>query len=185
MKKKNLKKIIKSSFEELMSLKDNQNQATFISTDSFGSITYEEKRNPYDEKQSQRFLKMVIGLMEQDETNVSMMSSGTVNIHQNLQNGEELQIVVTQQGYKINKWKPNTIGSGLSLGTFPIKPVPNHCYSDETILEKITPIVRKKMEDFQQNAFNDLIDDIYVLTKLSRDNNLEEILKDENNDNKC
>jgi len=181
MKKKNLKKIIKSSFEELMALKDNQNQANFISTDSFGSTTYEEKRNPYDEKQSQRFLKMVIGLMEQNETSVSMMSSGTVNIHQNLQNGEELQIVVTQKGYTINKWKPNTI----TLGTFPSKPVPNHRYSDETILEKIMPIVRKKMEDYQQNAFNDLIDDIYVLTKLSRDNNLEEILKDENNDNKC
>ena len=162
MKNKKIKKLAKLLHEEMRS------QEVYAITESY--------LHDADQETSDKFFNFVCNLLKlQGKLNIHITSdniiiSGDLDQFEktksaNWQNGAvvkttgELEVVVDKFGFRINRgWSSRA------------------SYKDDKIFERLLPAAIEIQKVVNKEVINDLIDDIMVLTKLSRENNLKELL---------
>lgn len=158
MKKKKLKKLAK--------LISNQQQTDNLYSKKTNSIVMEKKdeiqRCPFDREVSDRFFNFIcniIKLKSHIDINISDsyisisgdLSQSTSNKNQDFY----VNIMIDKDGFRLNRIS----------------------YYDDTLFNRIRPAMIEKDKIVSKEIINDIMDDIMVKTNLSRENNLDELLK--------
>jgi len=71
----------------------------------------------------------------------------------------DLEVIIDMRGFRINRGWSSRVS-----------------YKDDKIFQRLLPDVIEKQKIINKENINEMIDDIMVLTKLSRENNLDELL---------
>lgn len=183
-KDKKIKKVNRKELRELVKLIiEEYSSKPYYGEEKIAASSFDSaKRVPYDEKRSNKTYKLCIDLMSMDETTAYVDTDDKIYIYQHTQNSNaEISIKIDKLGFTINRYK-STPSKGYSNNNIGTPSYMMNTFYDNFIYDKILPIVNDRHLNMQINNFNQLIDNIYVDTKLSRNNNLNKILEGDNNE---
>ena len=178
MKRKNIKKAFKSAIQECE--KERYSQSEMKAVDSIEEYERAEC-NPEIQK---KFLTLVTNLVSvkhvlgininKDSISISgnldnfkskpSYGSGYTNSSKSLKSSSSedyVEIRIDRKGFKISR-------------DYRI----NLSFKDETLFDNILPIIVEKNKTISNELLDNTIDDIMVITKLSRSNNLDELLSE-------
>ena len=169
MKTKKLKKLAKFTFEEV--------EKSRIEREARYSLKEESLHNhicEYDKAVSNKISNFILNLIKLNSKISIDYQPNYINIHCNLSQfrkynsnvptkEESIDIKIDQNGFKVRKDYENPIS-----------------YQDPNFLESIRPLLLEKIQKISKESIFEVMDDVLVLTKLSRENNLDEILNDKN-----
>jgi len=161
MKKKKLKKIAKLIYQEVNS------RESKIRTSETEQFQFE-----YDEHISEKVYNFILNLVRLESKINIEIKNEYISLYCNLSQfksyntknptkDEYLEVFISKSGFKIIKNHQNQI-----------------CFSDSSIFEKIKPSLIERYKKVSKENVCDIINDTLILTNLSRENNLDEILKD-------
>ena len=158
MKKRKLKKLAK--------LISNQQQTDNLYSKKTNSIVMEKKeemqRCSFDKEVSDRFFNFIYNIIKLKsyidinifDSCISIsgdLSQSTSNKNQDFY----INIMIDKEGFRLNRIS----------------------YCDDTLFDRIRPAMIEKDKIVSKEIINDIMDDIMVKTNLSRENNLDELLK--------
>ena len=177
MKKKKLKKLIETTINEYKKSKESTQNSSYITVSS--TQPYEEPMSYYDEEISEKFYKFAIRAGKATDKFTTSTSSERMTITGHIGN-DTIDIIIHKKGFRINRYN----SSGMfTLGNTPVKhPL---SYNDDKMFDRLSPFLNSIKQESHREAFLNEIDEICISTKLSRESNLEELLNEENNDDKC
>lgn len=167
MKEKKLKKLAKLIHKEIRS-----NDYAKVSKEPESYI------HESDEETSDKFFNFVCNLLKLQGKLIINVTSEQINIngdldqfkpksshHQNNNSSllkaepSDLEVIINMRGFRINRGWSSRVS-----------------YKDDKIFQRLLPDVIEKQKIINKENINEMIDDIMVLTKLSRENNLDELL---------
>lgn len=163
MKKKKLKKIVRDVFYDFERTKSEE-----IKIKELNQLNICE----YDKEISDKTLKFILNLAKiQDKINIEY-NSDYINIYCSLgqfykknnnynvpTKEESIEISINKEGFKIRKDYGNNIS-----------------YKDTNLLEIIKPILYQRYCEISRRNLIEIIDEVLVVTNLSRENNLDNLL---------
>jgi len=169
MKTKKIKKLAKFIFNEV----EGMNRKKRYASDTIPMKEEVSQSNcEYDKEVSDKFFNFVCNLMKLKtylsidiyDEHISIngdLDRTTPNSSMSKYNNEDvIEIRVDKAGFRVRR----SYGNYLS-------------YSDNQMLEKLKPMLIEKNKVISKQIILDTIDDIMVKTNLSRENNLDELLK--------
>ena len=181
MKKSKLKKIIEETISEYN--KSTENTSPYTTSNKYLTVsnptTYEDPMSYYEEEISENFYKFAIRAGKATDKFTTSTSSERMTITGHIGN-DTIDIIIHKKGFRINRYN----SSGMfTLGNTPVKhPL---SYNDDKMFDRLSPFLNSIKQESHKEAFLNEIDEICISTKLSRESNLEELLNEENNDDKC
>lgn len=169
MKSKKLKKLARLIYDEV----DNQrriNDSKLIVKESESGAGYVYCE--YDEEVSDKFFTFINNILRLKSHLQIDVNDSSINIYGDLSRSysnyssnktiqeDNIEVRIDSKGFRIRRNYNNYIS-----------------YLDSNILEKLKPCLLQKNKIISKEIINDIIDDIMVKTNLSRENNLDELLK--------
>jgi hypothetical protein len=171
MKSKKIKKLAKLIYQEMSTHKEVYEPIS----KSKDSDTYLHEA---DQETSDKFFNFMCNLLKlQGRLNINISSDyitisgdldqfittnspgGTTLNHHTIKASNELEAHVSRDGFFLSRgWSSRAK------------------YKDNKIFDRLLPIALERQKEINKEVISDLIDDIMVITKLSRENNLEELL---------
>lgn len=169
MKTKKLKKLAKFIFEEVEKSRIEREDRYTIKEQSLHNHICE-----YDKAVSDRISNFILNLIKLNSKISIDYQPNNINIHCNLSQfrkynsntpirEESIEINIDKMGFRVRKDYENPIS-----------------YQDPNFLDSIRPLLLEKFQKVSKESIFEIMDDVLVLTKLSRENNLDEILNDKN-----
>lgn len=126
--------------------------------------------NDYDEEVSNKVFNFVLNLIKIQSKLGLDFNQDYINIHCNLNQfkksnsnyptkEESFEIVINQQGFRVRRDYDNYIS-----------------FRDENFLETLKPHLYEKYKQTSKESIKELMDEVMIITNLSRENNLDELL---------
>jgi hypothetical protein len=169
MKKKKLKKLAKFIFNEVEGMNNRKRTSELMPIKEEISQSYCE----YDQEVSDKFFNFICNLMKLKSHLSIEIYDGYITLYGDLDrvnysssptkyssNEDTIEVKVDRTGFRIRR----SYGNYLN-------------YFDDQMLEKLKPMLIEKNKVISKDIVLDIIDDTMVKTNLSRENNLDELLK--------
>lgn len=179
MKKNILKKIIKEVIIEY-------NKETGIPLEEYKAKPTQayDDFNETDVEISKKFYNFIISLSKKELCFISTYNT-MLRFSYNLPNGDIIEIEVSKNiGFTIQTHRLVTFASSTISSSTPAFGG-NIKFKDTEMYDKIFPVIDTIRKQRIVETFNDRIDDLFISCGLSRENNLDELLNDENNEAEC
>ena len=165
MKKKKLKKIAHLLHIEVENYRRKREEMYAIKEISIHNHICE-----FDEEVSNKIFNFILNLIKLQSKISIDYQENYINLHCNLNQfrksnsnyptkEESIDINVDKSGFKIRKDYDNYIS-----------------YQDPLFLDKLKPHLMERYRNISKDTINEIMDDVMVLTNLSRENNLDELL---------
>jgi len=166
MKKKKLKKIAKFILEESKNQKS-KNQKVEYTEDCVKAELEKIHQCECDREVTEKLFTLITGLVKFKNKINFNITNDYISIHGNLDNFKKtrtnmedyIEIHINKDGFRVSRGYTNLN------------------FKDSDIFNRILPIVIEANQEVSSHLLEEVVDDIMVITKLSRDNNLEELLK--------